>query len=106
MAGDPDRPIACNMIALSSDERRRYDVLRASVVGAVEHVDETPTGFCLRVGRSVPFADVAEWIEMEHRCCAFLDMTIALHSDGSVWIEIGGSAAIKRFLKEEFAAFK
>jgi hypothetical protein len=100
------RPIACDMTALSADDRRRYDSLRPRVLKAVEHVHETPTGFRLRIGDAVSTQDVAEWIEMEHRCCAFLDINLSLERNGTTWIEIGGSAAIKAFLKQEFSAFR
>jgi hypothetical protein len=43
---------------------------------------------------------------MEHRCCAFLDINLSLERNGTTWIEIGGSAAIKAFLKQEFSAFR
>jgi hypothetical protein len=103
---DIGRPIACNMSALSAAERRRYDSLRSLVLKAVDHVVETPIGFHLRIGSSASIADVAEWMEMEHRCCAFLDINLSLGGDGTTWIEIGGSAAIKVFLREEFSAFR
>jgi len=101
-----ERPIACDMTALSADERRRYDVLRPRVLEALEHADETVSGFRLRIGGAVSIHDVAEWLEMEHRCCAFLDILLALKGDGTRWIEMGGSPAIKTFLKEEFRAFQ
>jgi hypothetical protein len=37
---------------------------------------------------------------LEHRCCPFLTLQLALTSDG-IWIEMGGSVAIKDFLKDE-----
>lgn len=100
------RPIACDISALSSAERQRYDSLRPRVLQAPDEVQEMPTAFRLRIGSSVAIADAAEWIEMEHRCCAFLDITLSLRGDGTTWVEIGGSAAIKAFLKEEFGAFR
>ena len=100
------RPIACDMSALSSAERQRYDSLRPRVLQALDQVQEMPTAFRLRIGSSVAIADAAEWIEMEHRCCAFLDITLSLRGDGTTWVEIGGTAAIKAFLKEEFGAFR
>jgi hypothetical protein len=101
-----ERPIACDMTALSGDERRRYDVLRPHVLGALERVDETASGFRLRLGNAVSIHDAAEWLEMEHRCCAFLDIRLALNGDGTTWIEMGGSSAIKTFLQGEFRAFQ
>jgi hypothetical protein len=99
-------PIACDMMALSTAERHRYDSLRPRVLKAIDDVQETPTGFRLRLGNSASVADAADWIEMEHRCCAFLDIDLSLKADGTTWIEIGGSAAIKAFLNEEFSAFR
>ena len=67
--------------------------------------DRSPA-FILLFAGSVAIADAAEWIEMEHRCCAFLDITLSLCGDGTTWVELGGSAAIKAFLKEECGAFR
>ena len=103
---DVGRPIACDMSALSAAERRRYDLLRPLVLKALDQVEETPTGFRLRIGGSASIADVAEWMEMEHRCCAFLEINLSPGGDGTTWIEIGGSAAIKAFLIAEFSAFR
>jgi hypothetical protein len=99
-------PIACDKTALSAAERRRYDALRPLVLGGIEEVQETRIGFRVRIRRSTPVADIGEWIEMEHRCCAFLDITLALNSNGTTWLEIGGTVAIKEFLKVEFSAFR
>lgn len=99
-------PIACDMTALSAAERQRYDSLRPRVLEALDHVQEIPIGFLLRIGGSVSVAEVAEWAEMEHRCCAVLDIDLSLRADGTTWIQMGGSAAIKEFLKEEFSAFR
>ena len=60
----------------------------------------------MRIDSAIPVGDIAEWIEMEHRCCAFLDITLALKSDGTTWVEFGGSVAIKEFLEEEFSGFR
>jgi hypothetical protein len=36
----------------------------------------------------------------------FPDIDLSLKANGTTWIEIGGSTAIKAFLKEEFRAFR
>lgn len=99
------RPIACDMTALSAAERPRYDSLRPRVLKAIDSVQETPTAFRLRLGSSASVRHLAEWMEMEHRCCPFLDIDLSMKADGTTWIKIGGSGAIKAFLKEEFSAF-
>jgi hypothetical protein len=76
------------------------------VLNTLTRVRETPTGFLLQITRPASIAAIAEWMEIEHRCCAFLDIDLSLRADGTTWIQIGGSAAIKEFLKEEFSAFR
>jgi hypothetical protein len=100
------RPIACDMTALSAVERHRYDTLRPQVLNTLTRVRETPTGFLPQITRPASIAAIAEWMEIEYRCCAFLDIDLSLRADGTTWIQIGGSAAIKEFLKEEFSAFR
>ena len=107
-AGDqdvPTKPIACDMTALSSAERHRYDLLRRMVLDGVEEAHGTATGFHLRLRRDVSAAEIAEWMSLEHRCCPFLTLQLALKEDGTIRIDIGGSAAIKAFLEDEFKAF-
>jgi hypothetical protein len=95
-------PIACDMTALSAAERQRYDTLRQLVLKAVRDVGSTAIGFCLRVDGTVSAANIAEWMTLEHRCCPFLTLRLALAEDGT-WVEMGGSAAIKEFLRDEFS---
>jgi len=101
----PTRPIACDMTALSPAERARYDMLRRLTLDAVEEVRNTPTGFRLRVRGGASHPHIAEWMALEHRCCPFLTLQLALKGDGATWIDVGGSAAIKEFLVDEFKAF-
>jgi len=95
--------IACDMTALNRDERQRYDLLRSRVLGAVDSVTPTAQSFRLRLGSAVTAQDVAEWMALEHRCCPFLTTGITIRPDGTRWVELGGSAAIKEFLREEFS---
>lgn len=94
-------PIACDMTALSPAERRRYDTLRRLVLDAVEDVKSTPDRFNLLL-RGATAADIAEWMSLEHRCCPFLTLQLALEDDGTTWVGIGGSTAIKAFVEDEF----
>lgn len=102
-AGTSRYPIACDMTALTADERRRYDELRSRLTKGITRVESTATSFRLQIGDAVPLADIAEWLGLERRCCPFLTITIAAQPDDRVWVELGGSAAIKEFLREELA---
>jgi hypothetical protein len=98
-------PIACDMTALSQTERHRYDALRPRVLNSVEEVTGAATEFHLRLGRAASPSEVAEWMALEHRCCPFLTIRLAFKDDGTTWIDLGGSAAIKSFLADEFKEF-
>ena len=99
-----DRPIACDMTALSADERRRYDVLRARVIDAVTRVVPSADAFRLQIGKGLGVTDVAEWASLEHRCCPFLNISLSIEPDDGLSVQLGGSAAIKAFLRGEFGA--
>ena len=98
------RPIACDMSALSRDERQRYDLLRSRVVAAVHSAATTDNSFQFRLRSAVTAQDVAEWMALEHRCCPFLNIALTIRPDDTRWVELGGSAAIKGFLREEFSS--
>ena len=56
-----------------------------------------------RLDESLLLADIAESMNLERRCCPFLNITLVLRADGTRWLEIGGSGPIKEFLRSEFA---
>ena len=72
------------------------------MLDAVRDVKSTATGFRLGVGEAASAQHIAEWMTLEHRCCPFLTLELALRDDGTTWIEMGGSASIKNFLRDEF----
>jgi len=96
------RPIACDMTALTPDERSRYDALRSRISAAVHETRSTNTSFRLRVDESVSLPEIAEWVSLEHRCCPFLNIALVLEPDATRWVELGGSVPIKEFLRDEF----
>jgi len=53
--------IAYDRTALFPAERQRYDSLRPRVLKAIDHVQEAPTGFRLRLGNSASGADAVDW---------------------------------------------
>ena len=99
------RSIACDMSALSAAERERYDGLRRKMTAAITHAASMRTEFRLRLDGSIATSEAAEWMALEHRCCPFLNLRMGLDGDGTRWIEIGGSEAIKAFVAGEFGSF-
>ena len=98
------RPIACDMTALNDHERQRYDFLRSQVLARVESVAATARSFHLQLASTVSAQDVAEWMALEHRCCPLVNIALSIRSDDTRWVELGGSEAIKDFLRNEFSS--
>ena len=98
----PPIPIACDLTAFSADERDRYDALRAGVIAAIAQVVELPNGFRSRLGHDVTAGEVGEWMSMEQRCCAFLDIGLRLDAGGTMWLELTGRPGVKSLLESEF----
>ena len=97
------RPIACDMSALTSEERRRYHDLRSRITASVKDVASTSTAFRLQLDDSISLPEIAEWVSLEHRCCPFLNIALSVQPDENRSVELGGSTAIKDFLQDEFA---
>lgn len=67
--------LACNMRAISSAERLRYNELTADIKTSVRVQTELTNGFSWDLdGRKASVLQVAEWMSMERRCCPFLTM--------------------------------
>ena len=97
-----DPVIACNMNAFSSEERRRYDVLRAKVHAAVRGVRELDDGFALQLpDESGTLAAAGEWIALERRCCPFLSFVLDVPSGRSaIELRIAGPHPSKEILRD------
>jgi len=92
--------LACNLDALSREERAR----RTTVADRVSHrfleIRQTPDGFAARVDTDAQLMqDALEWILLERRCCPFLRLELVFESsNGPVWLGFGGGPGVKEFL--------
>jgi hypothetical protein len=106
-AQDRKQPvIACNLKAISSAERPRYNHLIEQLRSAVQRRNELPNGYAYIVdGRRIGLKDVAEWITMERLCCPFLAFQLSVASDHSDYsLALMGPEGVKALLQEEFPA--
>jgi hypothetical protein len=106
-------PLACNVGALSREQRDRYQVLAESLGRALVGSRELSNGFELILdlsrlpadsrGKAFCLGEVAEWIDLEARCCPFLDFGIDVSGKGgAVRLRLTGGENVKAFLKTEF----
>jgi hypothetical protein len=97
-------PVQCNLDALSPDERARHAAALRELGGRVLERRELPDGYAYRFAwESGILADFAEWIPLERACCPFLRMSVEVEpGNGSIWLRLTGSGAVKEFIRSEF----
>ena len=105
-------PLVCNLHALSDAERDRHHALGEKLMSAVVKVSELPDGYALALdlkklpadAQGLPWCvvEVAQWAELESRCCPFLNFGIDLRGkDGVVTLRLTGGEGVKEFVKDE-----
>ena len=111
-SASPQEPLVCRLDALSPSERERHRRLTEALPRAVTETSELPTGYALTLdlsrlpadAKGLPFCvvEVAEWVDLESRCCPFLDFEISLRDKGRrVTLRLTGGPSVKEFLREE-----
>ena len=111
-----DEPLVCRLDALSSAQRARHQKLTAMLQRAVVGTRELPDGWELALdlsrlpadaqGDPVCVVEIAEWVDLEARCCPFLDFALGVRgqSAGTLSLALTGGPGVKEFLRMEFAA--
>jgi len=98
-----ESPIACNMAALSDEQRKRILVLLKQIRAAGQEVRELPDGYTIRLpAESATVRDVAEYITLERMCCPFFRFEMEVEQEGGpMWIRLTGREGVKDFTKLE-----
>ncbi|MGH9364387.1 MAG: hypothetical protein ACRD1B_03860 [Thermoanaerobaculia bacterium] len=107
-----EEPLVCRINALSPSARERHLVLGEKLRGAVVERIELDNGYALALdlgrlpldahGQPFCVVEVAEWVDLEARCCPFLDFGIDLSGKGGlVKLRLTGGKNVKPFLKTE-----
>jgi hypothetical protein len=111
-AGLSEKPLACDPNALSNSQRERHRTLGEKLRGAVADRVELANGYSLVLdldrlpadAAGFPFCvvEVAEWVDLESRCCPFLEFGIDVPAKGRVVrLRLTGGKGVKSFLKSE-----
>ena len=100
-------PIACELYALGPSERQRQKALLETIRGKVLRLVEIDEGFELQFPSDpATFTEIAEWVSLERRCCAFADFAILSRRDDTVWVRLGGGPGAKSVLFDEMGLAK
>ena len=91
---------ACDLSALSVDERARRAALASRVAARFREVLEISDGYAARLDPDPAVVrDALDWLLLERRCCPFLRFELCFEpADGPVWFQVRGDPGIKEFL--------
>jgi hypothetical protein len=106
MSEQSSMPIACDLNALSPEERQRRFTLVKEFARTVTARKELPDGFEMTMDPAkLHLPSLAEWIALEQRCCPFLRFTLDIGPGGCVArIALTGSEGVKEFLRAEMSS--
>jgi len=105
---DEASPIACDLSALSPDQRARLREVRSQLRPIVREVRDLPDGYAFLL--SAPegsLVRVAEFIELERRCCPFFKFELEVQEEGgAAWLRLTGRTGVKQFIAAELGLEK
>lgn len=101
----PASAAACNLDAIPAAKRRRYRRLLEAVRDAMRSHRRLRDGLALDLDTGMlPFAQVAEWLQMERLCCPFLTIDLRSEPGDSVWhLRLRGPAGTAKAIQAALA---
>lgn len=100
-----ESPFACNMAALTSEQRTRIFGLLKKMKLKMAEVKELPDGFAFRFpSESEMLIELAEFVSYERMCCPFFDFELTVAREGGpLWLKLKGREGVKDFIRMEFS---
>ena len=98
-----ESPLACNMLALDAEGRKRHKAVSEQMRAAVKEVQDLRDGYAFRFpAEQSTILLVSEFIARERLCCPFFRFElIAEQEDGPLWLRLRGREGVKEFIKTE-----
>ncbi|MFL6244484.1 MAG: hypothetical protein ACJ74H_00540 [Thermoanaerobaculia bacterium] len=97
----PQRILACNMNALTREQRARHEVVTRRLLQHATRKDFAD-GYLFTLDRAhISVADLAEWVADESRCCPAVDFHVELPAFGALTLRLDGGADVKEFIAAE-----
>lgn len=100
---DSEPVLACVLSAIPKEMRSSHESNAQRIFGAVQEVQELPTGYALRLPNEMEFLQtVVEFIRYERLCCPFFRFTLEIEpEEGPFWLKLTGVVDVKEFLREQ-----
>jgi hypothetical protein len=98
-----ESPLACNMLALDAEGRKRHKAVSEQMRAAVKEVQPLPDGYAFRFdAEQATILLVSEFIARERLCCPFFRFElIAEQESGPLWLRLRGREGVKGFIEAE-----
>ena len=98
-----ESPLACNMLALNAEERKRHKAVSEQMRAAVKEAQPLPDGYGLRFeATQSTILLVSEFIARERLCCPFFRFELtAEQENGPLWLRLRGREGVKKFIEAE-----
>jgi hypothetical protein len=97
-------PFACDMTALSPEQRARHSELGALLRSSLRTIHQLPDGYDFEFSwKPATYNALAELMPLEHACCPFFDIGIRIESGSNrLYLRLTGKEGIKAFIRAEF----
>jgi len=98
-------PIACDMSALSLDQREMHIATSRQLFSNVQAIHELSSGYEFRLADDLSaIVSAAEFISVEKLCCPFLHFALEVNAEsGPVFLRLTGREGVKDFIREEIS---
>lgn len=87
-----DPPIACNLKALTPQQRKQLGRIGEHVISAITASHDLKDGYAFRIDPAkASLMDVTRWLDLWRRCCPFYEFRIDFHAaDATIWLSVEG----------------
>jgi len=97
-------PFACDMTALSPDQRSRHQELEELLRSALCEVRELPDGYEFEFPfLPATYNALSQITPLEHACCPFFTISIRLEQTERLFWQLSGREGVKPFIRAEFS---
>ena len=92
---------ACDMRAMTKEQRTEHAQLARELFAAVKEQRELKDGYAFRLPAE-RWLDTARWADLERRCCPFFAFELTSARDGgALWLRVTGKPGVKAFMRAE-----
>jgi hypothetical protein len=98
---DPIPAITCDLSGITEEQRLRHQRVSAELLGKRQDVKRDGDRWTVVFEDATPLALIAEFLEFERRCCAFLDYDVCGRGT-SVCLELTGPTGSDALIEELF----